>query len=181
MKQVLMWTLILTILFAVFIGVAFGVLTYLAPDPEALAQTQQLAGAASDTSAVVVPKKSEADSLRAVVDQLRSELFFIRVSADSLNQVVGQRDAQIAGYVLKLTNLERAAEEVNNKHNSIKDLAKTYATMKVSDIRPIIEQLDDKTVIALYNNMGSRTKKNLIQALSDVRAAQITRKLAGNG
>jgi len=75
--------------------------------------------------------------------------------------------------------VEKSVQTLKNKKISIKELAKTYETMKVSEIKPILDNVDDDTVIALYKNMGTRTRKNLIKSLSGGRAAQITEKLAG--
>jgi flagellar motility protein MotE (MotC chaperone) len=182
MKQVITWSLILVVVFVLLIGIAFGVLSYLAPAPEELAAIQEETLAApSDTTAASEPETSESDSLRQVIDELTSDLFFSRITIDSLTEVVAQKQKELQGYIDQTSLLEGKLESLKDKKISIRELAKTYESMKVSEIKPIVEKLDDKTVIALYNNMGSRTKKNLLRALSDVRAAQITKKLAGNG
>jgi flagellar motility protein MotE (MotC chaperone) len=66
-----------------------------------------------------------------------------------------------------------------NQQANIKELAKTFETMKTSEIGPILKKVDNATVIALYKNMGSRSKKMILTALSNDRAAEITQELAG--
>ncbi len=182
MKQVITWSLILLILFVVFIGIAFVALTYMTPSPEEIKdlQTETVANtpAGSDSAGVVIPKVTEADSLRQVIETLTSDIFFVRVTVDSLNGVLEKNETAIAKYIAQVESLKKSNQTLREKSISIKELAKTYETMKVADIKPILEKVDDATIIALYKNMGSRTRKNLIQALSSVRAAQLTNKLA---
>ncbi len=205
MRQIVMWSLIILVLFVVFIGLAFVGLTYLTPTPEALEETiaaqaeateaeadpdldyesayedsADAPGQTDSTQAAKSKKISKSDSLQAVIEVLTGDLFFSRVTVDSLNEELGKQEKLLTTYTSQVESLEDQIEKLKEKNVSIKDLAKTYETMKVADIRPILERVDDKTIIALYKNMGTRTKKNLIQALSDVRAAQITKKLAGS-
>lgn len=196
MRQVIIWSLILVVLFVVFIGLAFVGLTYMTPSPEELQKVKQQAAKPKvevsqeypqddsltdpDSIKKAPTKVSVADSLEKVIDDLKSDLFFNSVTMDSLNQELNKKDGSIAGYSSQVESLEEQVESLKSKNASIKDLAKTYETMKVADIRPILERVDDETIIALYKNMGSRSKKNLLQALSDIRAAKITKKLAGS-
>ncbi len=200
MKQVIVWSLIFLVLFVVLIGLAFVGLTYMTPSPEELkaaklANQKQAAKQVSEPVKVysevstdstrTVPKKkapkmTPVDSLQSIVNQLTGDLFFTRVTVDSLNEQLGQKEELIEGYNSQIEALEKSVQTLKDKKVSLRDLAKTYETMKVSEIRPILEKVDDETIMALYRHMGSRTKKNLIQALSGVRAAQITKKLAGS-
>jgi len=186
MKQVITWSLILIVLFVVFIGLAFVALNYMTPTAEDIEKIKKQAPVinkqveVSDSTAVVEPKITVADSLQQIIENLTSDLFFVRVTTDSLNEVLGKQELIIAGYTSQIESLEERNQALQSKSVSIKELAKTYETMKVSDIRPILEKVDDATIVALYKNMGSRTRKNIIQALSSVRAAQLTNKLVRN-
>ncbi len=195
MRQLIQWTLILVVVFVVFIGLAFVGLTYLTPSAKELQaiekgnKTQEnLSSRPTSVTAfsdsTVSTKKSErqgegTDSLRSVIIQLNGDLFFTRVTIDSLNEQLGLKEDQIGRYLAEIESLESNINTLQESRTSIKDLAKTYDTMKVTDMSPILAKLDDETIIALYRNMGSRTRKNLIQALTGARAAQITKKLAG--
>ena len=195
MRQLIQWTLILVVVFVVFIGLAFVGLTYLTPSAKELQAIEKgnkpqenLSSRPTSVTAfsdsTVSTKKSErqgegTDSLRSVIIQLNGDLFFTRVTIDSLNEQLGLKEDQIGRYLAEIESLESNINTLQESRTSIKDLAKTYDTMKVTDMSPILAKLDDETIIALYRNMGSRTRKNLIQALTGARAAQITKKLAG--
>ena len=195
MRQLIQWTLILVVVFVVFIGLAFVGLTYLTPSAKELQAIEKgnkpqenLSSRPTSVTAfsdsTVSTKKSErqgegTDSLRSVIIQLNGDLFFTRVTIDSLNEQLGLKEDQIGRYLAEIESLESNINTLQESRTSIKDLAKTYDTMKVTDMSPILAKLDDETIIALYKNMGSRTRKNLIQALTGARAAQITKKLAG--
>ncbi len=196
MRQVIQWTLILVVLFVIFIGLAFVGLTYLTPSEEELkavengSKTQeknmssQATRVSTNSDSTTTPKKNKTtgdngDSLRTIINQLNGDIFFTRVTVDSLNEELGLKEDQIGRYLAEIESLEDNIKSLQESRTSIKDLAKTYDTMKVADISPILAKLDDETIIALYKNMGSRTRKNLIQALTGARAAQITKKLAG--
>ena len=197
MKQVVLWSLILVIVFVLFIGIAFGVLSYLTPSEEELEKMQKAAEkketvaktqmdsdsgteASSDTSLAPrdTNKISPVDSMQILIDSLNSELFFYKIRFDSLSDESTQQLADIEGLNKSISDYETQIQDLQNHAIEVKELAKTYETMKVNDIRPIIEKVDDETVIALYRNMSGRTRKNIIQALSSVRAAQITKKIA---
>jgi len=196
MRQVIMWSLIFLVLFIVFIGLAFVGLTLMTPSPEELEMAQRAVesrqnadnNASSnefslgypDSSANMKPKFSKIDTLQSKVQELTSSLFFTRIIVDSLNDQLTLKNDHIQTQGDQLENLEKTITNLKDKSVSIKDLAKTYETMKVADMRPILEKVDDATILLLYKNMGSRTKKNLIGALSNTRAAQITKKLAGS-
>lgn len=186
MKQVIMWSSIFIVLFIVFIGLAFVGLTYMTPSPDEIKQikleqkkvhtTPEIAD--SDSTKTKGKKITIADSLQIIIDQQIGDLFFMRVTIDSLNEQLGSKEDLVTEFQTQVKSLNDNIQTLKTNNISIKDLAKTYETMKVAEIRPILEKVSDATIIALYKNMGSRTRKNLIQALSSSRAAQITTKLA---
>lgn len=215
MRQILIWSVSILLLFIVFIGLAFVGLTYLTPagdeiqapqniavdESEELDESQELDGSQEpdealdmdiysdslsyDDSRPVEKKKpkaralSKADSLSKVIDKLSSDLFFTNLALDSLTEQITLKDGLIENYLNQVEALEKDLLTRNDKSSNIKDLAKTYETMKVAEIKPILERVDDETIMALYKNMGTRTRKIILQALSGPRAAQITEKLAG--
>ena len=63
-----------------------------------------------------------------------------------------------------LNKLEMAKRQVI----SIKDLAKTYESMKPEEMKPILSNLDDGTVIAIYNSMSSRNKKTIFNTMQKI-------------
>ena len=50
--------------------------------------------------------------------------------------------------------------------------------MKIAEMQPILEKLEDHTILELYENISSRNRKNILMALSAQRAARITQKIA---
>ena len=181
MKDVMVWSLRLLVLFVVLMGASFLVLTLITPSPEELQEIVAKAEVVTvpDSSGGAMIQMVAGDSLQTVIDSLNSELFFLELRADSLALQVDEKQGEIQILVNQVATMTRQIQEFTDQQASIKDLAKTYETMKVNDIKPILDRVDDDTVIALYTNMGNRTRKNLMQALSSVRAAQITKKIAG--
>ncbi|MEA3285998.1 MAG: hypothetical protein U9Q77_01295 [Candidatus Marinimicrobia bacterium] len=182
MKQIIMWSLMIVALFVVLIAVAFFALGFMTPDPNETGQTLAVSEnelASTDTTQGVQPKISKADSLQIIINDLTNTLFFARVTLDSLNDELSIKEGIIQGHVLQVESLKSNLQTLQDKHVSIKELAKTYETMKVAEIKPILERVDDKTIIAIYQNMSGRSRKNLMKALNSERAAHLTIKLAG--
>lgn len=126
-------------------------------------------------SAMVSISASEIDSLRQKNAWYERQLLRRMKEADSLKQVItlnspGLSDPQ------KMES-ENAAKEKLQRESNAKDLAKTFSSMNVKEIGPILSNLDDETIIQLYVNMNSRTRKNIFLGLPKNRAAEITKQL----
>lgn len=137
--------------------------------------TEGADSAATDSSSPL----SLVDSLQNVIQEMKNDLFVRSLEVDSLNEQITFKDGLIAGYQKTIDDLNDQVLAMNKKELRLKDLAKTYASMKVTDMKPILKKVDDETVIAIYQAMGSRTRKSIMMALSAERAATITQKLAG--
>ena len=98
---------------------------------------------------------------------------------DSLNNQLMLQEAIINEYQNRNEELLNKLEMAKRQVISIKDLAKTYESMKPEEMKPILSNLDDGTVIAIYNSMSGRNKKTIFKALNPKRAAEITELLAG--
>ena len=183
MRDVLVWSLRLLILFVVLLGLSFVALTLMTPSAEELAELSQPRSPVAQLDTTNAPADSMvitvSDSLQTLVDSLSSEIFFLQLRSDSMSRELDLKAVEVETYASQYDALNDKITELRTYNVSVKDLAKTYETMKIKDIKPIIEKVDDETVIALYKNMGSRTRKNLMQSLSSVRAAQLTKKIAG--
>ena len=99
---------------------------------------------------------------------------------DSLNNQLMLQEEIINEYKNRNEELLNKLEMAKRQVISIKDLAKTYESMKPEEMKPILSNLDDGTVIAIYNSMSGRNKKIIFKALNPKRAAEITELLAGN-
>ena len=98
---------------------------------------------------------------------------------DSLNNQLMLQEEIINEYKNRNEELSNKLEMAKRQVISIKDLAKTYESMKPEEMKPILSNLDDGTVIAIYNSMSGRNKKIIFKALNPKRAAEITELLAG--
>jgi len=179
MKKILLWMGIGVGGFIVLIVIIFVILSFLEPVDENL-QAAELPGQnASIPAAVQQVEPSELDSLKSEIKDLKSVLFFANLEKDSLIEQIEFRDGLIEGYKKTIDRLNKDLLGANKRSVSIKELAKTYETMKPGEMRPILEKVDDETVIAIYKNMSSRSRKSIFQALPGERAAIITKRLAG--
>ena len=120
----------------------------------------------SDTVIIVdEPEIEDTINTQAMIDSLNNQLM---LQEEIINEYKNRNEEL-------LNKLEMAKRQVI----SIKDLAKTYESMKPEEMKPILSNLDDGTVIAIYNSMSSRNKKTIFKALNPKRAAEITELLAG--
>jgi len=90
--------------------------------------------------------------------------------ADSQNQL-DLFNQQLEVFNVKKVNIEQ-------KEENLKSLAKTYEAMKLKDMASILKNVDDNTVMRIYFEMKPKKRQNLLLALDNKRAANITRKLA---
>jgi len=135
--------------------------------PDSLTDTFQPNIITSDTVIIVdEPEIEDTINTQAIIDSLNNQLM---LQEEIINEYKNRNE--------ELSNkLEMAKRQVI----SIKDLAKTYESMKPEEMKPILSNLDDGTVIAIYNSMSGRNKKIIFKALNPKRAAEITELLAGN-
>ena len=134
--------------------------------PDSLTDTIQPNIITSDTVIIVdEPEIEDTINTQAIIDSLNNQLML----QEAIINEYQNRNEEL------LNKLEMAKRQVI----SIKDLAKTYESMKPEEMKPILSNLDDGTVIAIYNSMSGRSKKLIFKALNPKRAAEITEILAG--
>ncbi len=111
------------------------------------------------------------DSLSNEIEVLTANLKLKDIEiADSQNQL-DILNQQLEVFTIKKTNMEE-------KEANLKSLAKTYEAMKLKDMASILKNVDDNTVMRIYFEMKPKKRQNLLLALDNKRAANITRKLA---
>ena len=134
--------------------------------PDSLSDSLQPPAIVSDT-VIIADESHEIDSLNntALIDSLNNQ---IMVQLSLLNE-----------YKIENEKLINELNAVKQQVISIKGIAKTYESMKTAEIKPILANVDDGTVIAIYNNMSNRSKKLIFNALNPKRAGKITELLAG--
>ena len=180
MKKILVWISIAFVSFIVLVIGIFFILSYLEPMDENM-KDSIAAGSNSITKEILKQKRIEIDSLNTKVDKINRDLFFSNLVIDSLKEQVEFKDRLIDQYKKNIEKLNKDLIVANKVNISIQELAKTYETMKIDEMRPILKNVNNKTVIAIYNNMNSRKRKDILNALSSERAALITQRLAEAG
>jgi len=193
MNPLIKWTIILLIFFIIAVGLSFVGLVYTAPPIET---DQEISTTISkensqntgddisgqntgNTASSPVGTMSIRDSLKNIIKQNTGDYFFLKITVDSLYEQLNIKNELVENQLAQIELLVKQVKNAEQKRQFLKELTKTYETMKVTEIRPILEKLDDATIIALYKNMSGRTRKNIINGLSSDRAAQITKQLAG--
>lgn len=177
MQKAFFWMLMGFVLFAVLVGAIFGYLSY--KDTNAPAAEQTATGSNKEVNSL--PEyitKSKRDSLVNLINK-KDSIISARINTnDSLKRVIRNIRASIDEYKGTIKNLEEQLTTNQNKAENIKNLAKTYESLRVNDMAPILKNIGDNTLIGIYNKMSSRKRMKLLQALPPARAARLTNKLA---
>ncbi len=92
---------------------------------------------------------------------------------DSL-KVVAAKTETLQKELQKITQSNASSK---SKASRAKDMAKTLSSMKTKAMAPILNKLDDDTVILIYKQTSKTARKNILLALSEARAAKITKKI----
>lgn len=167
-------------IFLVLVGIIFVVLSKLSPAaPEPAAQESNYPNQKSVSELLLEVRDKQLDSLKTEFTALKNELFLRDTQVDSLNGVIAGQQTIISQHEQQIDKMHEQENSNQEVDANLKDLAKTFETMKVNELKPILNKVDDPTVIAIYQKMGSRSKKMIMTALSTDRAAEITKKLAG--
>jgi len=156
----------------VIIALVYGALIYVKGEKE------KVLAEMTDSDSTVVKSKplSETDSLKKVVEMKEQELTKKETKFDSLKNE-SKKQVQIAK---KETKKEIAGDNDNSKTEKARSMAKTFEKMSIKQIAPILNNLDDKTVMMIYVNTGNRFKKNILLAVNEKRAALITKQFINN-
>jgi len=179
MNKILIWVVVALAGFTLLVVIIFIMLSYLQPATSGQEVKQQMILDNENLiKNMMSARQSEIDSLRKEISGYRMQLIQRSGTIDSLAQQVNFKDGLIVQYRKTVEGLNREVETANKRTIHIKELAKTYESMKVAEMSPILERVDDRTVIDLYNNISARNRKNVILALPANRAALITQKIA---
>lgn len=177
MKKIIIGTSIVIGTFVVLVGIIFIVLTAMEPIDEA-ALTELAEQSSTETNSSVPFDAAGFDSLKSFNRKLMNDLHLTESIIDSLQKQIKFKENLILGYSKTIEKLNDDILSTNNQNIRVKELAKTYESMKTDEMRPILENVDNETVLAIYRNMNSRTRKNILIALPDKRASVITQLLA---
>lgn len=164
--------------FIFIMAVVFGVVLILKPPPKPV---ESVKGRKTAVHHKIKKKHSGPlslkDSLLMVIDDYEQELKAQKHQLDSLTALVQtlRQDTQAKSAEIEKLNIALQGKTERNK--KAKEMAKTFASMKVKQISPILNKLDDETIISIYLQTSKPARKNIIAALTDDRAARITKKL----
>ena len=114
--------------------------------------------------------QSDLDSLMAVLAQAQAEL-------DSIAAVLTFRDASILALESRLTDKDAAIEELRVVDVNAQEMARTFSTMNVEQLSPIVGQLTDGVVLDIYKHTSNKRRRFLLEAMGDDRAAKLTNEL----
>lgn len=180
MKRILIWVGASIGLFVVLVGITFAVLSANSPDEEILIVEYGATSKDVESKALKV-KQAEVDTLQVQLLDTKSQIFFNKGEIDSLTEQLSFKDGLISGYKKEIEKLNGKLLKNETQTVSMKELAKTYESMKANEMKAILANVNDKVVIDIYKNMSAKTRKTLFQALDQKRAAEITETLAGRG
>jgi len=159
---------------AFLITVIFSVMLFL--NPPVPKDKEKAAGASKETVDYLKKKKgklSKIEALTVKVAELEEALVLKNTEIDSLSQIALEKELVSK----ELAKLNAQMEATTSRSSRAKDIAKTLSAMKSKSMSPILNKLDDSTVILIYNQTSKTARKGILLALSDDRAARITKKL----
>jgi len=119
-------------------------------------------------------KESELNKeLLKTIAGLKDSLLIKDRQIDSLKQFTA-KTSEFEQQIKKLTAELKGSKD---KKARAKDMAKTLSSMKAKAMAPILNKLDDQTVMLIYEQTSKTSRKDILSALKEDRAARITNKL----
>ncbi len=117
------------------------------------------------------------DSLFTVIDVLQDSLKHKNRLLDSLKQDMAGYQKQFAQLREEIEKWQKKYQSAQKRQNKLKDIAKTLSGLKTKDMARIVAKMDDRTLVEIYNQMSTTSKKQLLAALSADRAAALAKKI----
>jgi len=126
-----------------------------------------------------IAKLNLKDSLiNKISDSLNNEISLLNTNLNLKNVEIVDSQNQLELLNQQIEILNEKKVDLDKKQENLKSLAKTYEAMKLKDMASILKNVDDNTVMRIYFEMKPKKRQNLLLALDQKRAANITRKLA---
>ncbi len=163
---------LLVFTFVLSVALVFGAFVMLKKDE--IKKVEKQAGEKAK-SAVPPRKMSKVDSLEALVESLQLKLDLEKTIADSLKKELSAKLALLEKKEAQLAKLDEQLKSAQKRALKAKDIAKTFESMRVNEMKLILQKIDDKMLALIYQNMNSRFRKNLLLALPPSRAARLTK------
>lgn len=177
MKKLLMGFIGLILLFAVLTGV-FTVVLFMRERAEPLAEgeiePEEETFVSSRELRVIVDSR---DSLRVQYDSLMAVLAARQSELDSLETELAYKEATIKGLDDRLQTQDAEIAELRQADVNAQEMARTFGTMSVDELTPIVGKLSDAVVLDIYQYTSSKRRRFLLAALGYDRAAALTNRL----
>lgn len=162
--------------FLLFAFIFFAILKVSAPPKKSVEKTGAVAGKTNDKYVKNLEKKNK--KLKEQLENSKNDFAEKDAKIDSLQNLLSQQQLNLKEQENQIEKLKTDIEKITNEKNNAQDLAKTFSTMKTDEMRPILKNIDDRTVKIIYKNINNRMKKNFLLALTPQRAASLTKQLA---
>lgn len=149
------------------------------PEPEVKEDKvrQEIASTPPDSTEFLIgdmPTASEkVEALTGEVDAKRNKF-------DSLMSVNESLKDSMELFREQLKMAQLAVERQQDLKANVKELAKTFESMKSDEMAPILKNLNNAVLVDIYSSMSSRSRKKFLVALSDTKAAEITQLIVAN-
>ncbi len=117
------------------------------------------------------------DSLKAEIEYLQALAASRAAKIDSLGEQVGLKDATINAFEDRVQSKDAEIADLRDVGMNAKQMARTFATMSVDELTPIVARLSDQVVLDIYRQTANKRRKYLLTALGDDRAAAMTNRL----
>ncbi len=172
MKKLLMGLAIALIFFVLMIVVFF--LIFFFTGNEGMLADEEDATLSSKEMQVVV---QERDSLLVDVDSILAVLAQNKAALDSLERELTFKDATAKTLEGRLQEKDVELVSLRQVGMNAQDMARTFATMTVAELTPIVAKLSDDVVMDIYKQTTNKRRKYLLTALGDDRAATLTSRM----
>lgn len=171
------WIALGTSSFIFFVALVLGIMLVVNPPQKKVPDTKGKAISKLHRKGKRVHYASKTDSLRALVEEYEQLTEEKEQVIDSLQKVISEQVLQLEEKDKKMEQLNAALTARAEKNKRTKDMAKTLSAMKSKQMAPILNKLDDATIISIFQQTSKSARTSILSALSDERAARITKKI----
>ena len=117
------------------------------------------------------------DSLKAETEYLQALAANRAARIDSLGEQISLREANIRLFEDRVQTKDAEIIALREVGMNAQQMARTFATMTVDELSPIVARLSDQVVLDIYQQTANKRRKYLLTALGDERAAAMTNRL----
>ena len=114
------------------------------------------------------------DSLQINLDSLMVILAQQQAELDSLQDILVFRDAAVNTLESRLQDRDVEINTLRELDLNAKEMARTFATMDVDALTPIVSKLTDGVMLDIYKHTSNKRRRFLLTAMGDSRAAKLT-------